>query len=162
MFRLLVFSLAALLVSPRDFVPVDGPLQNMDREKFGFFEFQPGYTSDDLVRCFTETLAQAFKLVNEIDGVVLPECAVTSAEFDTLWAKANERGVHVMLAGVRGSEENLARLRVVAIGAPQTFDQHKHHRWFLEGNQIGTYGLEHALNPARRWCESMKIFTAAA
>lgn len=153
--RLLIFPWP-FSVAPRDFVPVPGPLRNLDPSKFGFFEFCPEYRTVDLQRMFSEVLRRASDSVGPLDGVVLPECAVTDEEFELLWWECNARGINLLLGGVRGHGTNEARLKL-GLGNPPPFVQHKHHRWCLDESQIRNYGIGAALNPALRWWEAMTL-----
>jgi hypothetical protein len=145
-------------IQPEDFTPVDGDLANMHPEKFGFFRFQLFRPDDEaLDREFDRVVAAAKKLGVDVDGIVLPECSVTSEQFERLWEKGKALGVHCLLAGVRSPRSNTARLRIDDGVKPQTYEQGKHHRWFLEERQIHTYGLHHVLNPTRRWWEDMNV-----
>jgi hypothetical protein len=143
-------------VTHEAFVPVRGPLKNLATDKFGFFEFRPQYSPADLKQTFEHALNRAQAESGPIDAVVLPECAVTDEEFESLWACSHAAGVHVLLAGVRGPNTNEARLKA-GIDDPKPIVQHKHHRWCLDGGQIGTYNIGAALNPAVRWWESMDL-----
>jgi hypothetical protein len=153
--RMLLFPWPLRIVES-DFVPVDGPLKNLDTTKYGFFAFQPSYDSALLYDTFERVLRNASAAANAIDMVVLPECAVTEAEFDELWKRCCAGGVHVLLAGVRTSVTNEARLRV-GVSNPTMVLQHKHHRWCLDEAQIASYDIGGALSPARRWWESMGL-----
>jgi hypothetical protein len=154
-------------VAPGDFFPEDGPaLDSMHKGKFGFFAYAPKYDPRKLAQAFDVTLRRARLVIgDDIDCVILPECAIDEEEFDTLWGLAERAGVQVFLAGVRATNDkkggrgrsNSARLRIKNHPSPAPFEQEKHHRWFLERSQITTYGLLHVLNPARRWWESMTV-----
>jgi hypothetical protein len=145
-------------IQPVDFQPVDGDLDNMHPEKFGFFRFQPASDDDDaLNEAFVSVVAAAKVAAGDVDGVVLPECAVTPQQFDRLWDKAKAHGVHLLLAGVRSPRGNSARLRIDGPLERETYEQGKHHRWFLEERQIHAYGLQHVLNPSRRWWEDVQV-----
>lgn len=150
--RLLLFPWP-LEVSEHDFRAVKGPLENLDTSKFGFFAFDPRYTSAKLYEAFERVLSAA-KL--GVDIVVLPECATTAEEYEELWRLCTAAGVHVLIAGVRGEHSNEARLRVGKAN-PISLVQHKHHRWCLDGSQIQAYDIGSVLDPARRWWESMRL-----
>lgn len=145
-----------LQVAETDFVPVEGPLKNLDTTKFGFFSFEPKYESAQLYETFERVLRNAKNAADPIDVVVLPECATTEAEFEELWQRSSAAGVHMLLAGVRGPTSNEARLRV-GVTDPTSVLQHKHHRWCLEESQIRNYDIGSSLSPSRRWWESMNL-----
>jgi len=138
------------------FSPTPSPPIAVHPEKFGFFNFEPKYESDELLLRFDNALARAAKDLDAIDCAVLPESAVTEAEFGLLWEVCVKRQVPVLLAGVRVPGKNQAWLRV-GIKEPQTFKQDKHHRWCLDDTQIGDYALGERLHPSRRWWESMTV-----
>jgi hypothetical protein len=123
------------------FVDVEGPLRNLDLDKFGFFDFRPAYAHEDLLASFRRAVQGSRDHTGPADAAVLPECAVTPDEFDALWEVCREEGVKVLLAGVRGPGSNEARLR---IGDG-------------DETQIRTYDIGNSLNPARRWWESTKL-----
>jgi hypothetical protein len=138
------------------FVDVEGPLRNLDVDKFGFFDFRPAYARADLLGSFRRAVQGSRDHTGPADAAVLPECAVTREEFDALWEVCREEGVKVLLAGVRGPDSNEARLRI-GDGDEKLFVQHKHHRWCLDETQIRTYDIGSSLSPARRWWESTKL-----
>ncbi len=148
------------------FVPPEDPkplFARLPAEKFGFFDFRPLYDPRDLFSQFTTTVEKAAEF-GDIDGVVLPEASVSEEEFSELWSIAERKGIHILLAGVRGADRddprrgrNAAALRVSRLDGADTFDQEKHHRWFLDRSQIDSYELAHVLNPARRWWENTVV-----
>ena len=71
-----------LRIRGSDFRPVAGPLQKLDDDPFGFFEFAPAERLDlDLV---DRMLAAARDEGEPVDVVVLPESAVEHGEIDDL------------------------------------------------------------------------------
>jgi hypothetical protein len=177
--RLLLFPWPFSITS-RSFAPVRDPVgtsgADLPEEKFGYFDYHPEYDAKTLDETFSKTLEVAIDDAGDIDGVVLPESALTEEEFDRLWIIAEAKQVHFLLAGVRAVEKsdpltssaatksrsrarNTAFLRVKGIGAdaPQTYEQDKHHRWYLDRSQIEAYGLGHVLNPGRRWWENSVV-----
>nr|WP_321460906.1 hypothetical protein [uncultured Vibrio sp.] len=68
-----------------------------------------------------------------------------------------------LLSGVFGKNDNAgmnsALLAFIDEGG-QTFDilrQEKHHRWFLDRNQLRNYNLSLALDPGKKWWENISI-----
>src|SRR5215813_10870525 len=82
-----------------DFHPLDGSVQRLSKEAFGFFEFAPSERLDlDLVE---RLILAARDEVDSVDVVLLPECAVEEAEVFALEALLGRSGVTMLVAGVR-------------------------------------------------------------
>jgi hypothetical protein len=163
-----------LRVRESDFRPVEGSVQRLERDPFGFFEFAPSERLDlDLV---DRVLTAALDEVDDVDVVVLPESAVDESEIDELEAVLDRHGVVYLTAGVRQRSADPGRLprNWVHTGvnprlrkgarAPdgpgrQWFHirQNKHHRWALDESQIYQYHLAGALHPHVRWWEAMEV-----
>jgi hypothetical protein len=150
-------------ISPRDFSTVEGPLGNMNPERFGFFQFDPADRLDPAR--LGDCIDRALERLDQIDAVVLPEAAVTPLELDDIQATLRKRQIPLLLAGVRGPTDaaglatNYVHLGVDP-GEPggwRPYQQDKHHRWVLDQSQISQYHLGPALNPARRWWEAIRI-----
>ena len=163
-----------LRVRESDFRPVEGSMQRLEREPFGFFEFAPSERLDlDLL---DRVLAAARDEVDSVDVVVLPESSVDESEIDELEAVLNRHGVIYLTAGVRQRSPRRGRLgdnwvhtgvnpRLGKGGGPsdgpgqQWFHirQNKHHRWSLDESQIYQYHLGGALHPDVQWWEAMEV-----
>jgi hypothetical protein len=163
-----------LRVRESDFRPVEGTVQRLEREPFGFFEFAPSERLDtDLL---DRVLTAARDEVESVDVVVLPECAVDASEIDELEAVLDRHGVIYLTAGVRQSSPHPGRFgenwvhtgvnpRLGKGGGPpdgpgrQWFHirQSKHHRWSLDESQIYQYHLGGALHPRVQWWEAMDV-----
>jgi hypothetical protein len=150
-----------LAISPGDFRPSTGPLDNMDGQYFGFFRFEPRPLDLGYVR---RMLVAACTRAGGVDGVVLPELAVSEAELLALKELIEEvfvfRGAKVpfLLSGVRGARENRAHFAVWRDrGRWVDYPQAKHHRWCLDRAQIMNYRLGSALHPSRRWWEDIEV-----
>lgn len=96
-----------------------------------------------------------------VHGIVLPELALDA---DT--AKRVARRLHDDLPGalelfVTGFADPVAKANTSYVAVFDRDDSHslwdyeqrKHHRWRLEGGQIGNYGLAHVLDSSRIWWE---------
>src|SRR5262245_50869371 len=163
-----------LRVRASDFRAVDGSVQRLERDPYGFFEFAPAERLDlDLV---DRVLIAALDEVYDVDVVVLPEAAIDVTEIDELEAVLERHGVSYLTAGVRQRSAGPGqlpcnwvhtgvnpRLRKGA-GPPdgpgrQWFHirQNKHHRWSLDESQIYQYHLAGALHPHVRWWEAMEV-----
>ncbi len=147
------------VVRASDFVPVVGPLENMDESRFGFYEYAPQEPFDptDAV----ELVARARRHVGAIDALVLPEGALTEAEVPVLQQRLAEADVPYLIAGVRqqaqpgeGFGGNYAHF---GAGDWQAPPQHKHHRWCLDASQVHQYHLGAALDPRRHWWEAIGV-----
>jgi hypothetical protein len=150
-----------LSVEEADFHPL-GPVERVEQEPFGYFEFVPGEALDlDLA---DRVLGAATEAGDAVDAVVLPEGAVTPAEIDDLESVLSRHRVGLLVAGVRELAgpsgrlgANWLHLGVRFGGRWWHYRQNKHHRWFLDDTQIGQYHLEGALHPAVRWWEAMEV-----
>lgn len=144
-------------VEATDFKQVPGPLEHLDRSKFGFFEFDP--VQKGAVRRIRESLAAARAQYGRVDAVVLPEGALAETEFDEVQTMIlGDPDPPFFIAGIRGKGRNYACLLDRGPGSvPLRYEQDKHHRWYLDGPQIRQYGLGPILPAGRRWWESMEL-----
>jgi hypothetical protein len=167
-----------LRVRASDFHPVEGSLQRLTNEPFGFFEYAPTQGVDlDLL---DRVLVSAREEAGSVDVVVFPESAIDEREIGDLEALLQSHGVAILNAGVRGRSREPGRfprnwLHVginpkLEKGRPQPIEdserwfhirQNKHHRWSLDEDQITQYHLGAALHPRIRWWEAMEIPRAA-
>jgi hypothetical protein len=147
------------VVHANDFVPVAGPLTNMDESEYGFYEFAPHDTFD--VSAAVALVERARRHVGDIDLLVLPEGALDEREVPGVQQQLVEAGVPYLIAGVRraapatgGFGGNYAHLGAGDWSAPP---QHKHHRWCVDANQVHQYHLGAALDPRRHWWEAIGV-----
>lgn len=147
------------VVRASDFVPVVGPLENMDEARFGFYEYAPQEPFDPADAL--DLVARARRHVGAIDALVLPEGALAEAEVPVLQQLLAEADVPYLIAGVRqqaqhgeGFGGNYAHL---GSGGWQAPPQHKHHRWCLDASQVHQYHLGAALDPRRHWWEAIGV-----
>jgi hypothetical protein len=163
-----------LRVREADFRAVEGSVQRLAKEPFGFFEFAPEERLDlDLV---DRMLLAARDEVGRVDVVLLPESAVEESELEALEALLDRHGVVYLQAGVRrrsrqpgGLGSNQMHIGVnprLEKGGPlpsapyeQWFHirQDKHHRWSLDERQIYQYHLGGALHPDIQWWEAIDV-----
>ncbi|MGY4769740.1 hypothetical protein ACXC9Q_22705 [Kribbella sp. CWNU-51] len=163
-----------LRIRASDFRAVEGSVQRLERDPFGFFEFAPAERLDlDLV---DRVLTAALEEVDDVDVVVLPEAAIDETEIEDLEAVLSRHGVTYLTAGIRQRSPGLGRLPRNGVhigvdprlrkgaGAPDGPDrqwfhirQNKHHRWSLDENQIYQYHLAGALHPQVQWLEAMDV-----
>ena len=88
-----------LRVRESDFRPLEGSVQRLAKEPFGFFEFAPSERLDlDLVG---RVIAAARDEVDSVDVVMLPESAVDESDINDLEALLDRCGVIMLITGVR-------------------------------------------------------------
>lgn len=148
-------------IEGRAFRPVDGPLHNMDGEAYGFFEFAPDSPLD--LALVTRLVERALEEVDRVDALILPEAAVEPQELRPLEALLGDNGVRYLFAGVREMVEegsfgrNYLHLGVHTDRGWECYEQTKHNRWCLDGNQIRQYHLTQALEPSKLWWEAIDL-----
>src|SRR5262249_9589743 len=138
-----------LRVRESDFRAVEGSVQRLEHDPFGFFEFAPAERLDlDLVE---RVLVAARDEVGAVDVVVLPEAAIDESEIDDLEAVLDRHGVVNLTAGVRQRSPGPGKFPCNWVhtgvnprlrkGAGPNGDpgrewfhirQNKHHRWSLD------------------------------
>src|SRR5262245_49932797 len=163
-----------LRVRESDFRRLEGSVQRLDKEPFGFFEFAPSERLDlDLV---SRVIVAARDEAGRVDAVLLPESAVDDSEVDDLEALLESHGVAMLNTGVRQRSSQAGRCPcnwvhigasprlekrasppTVAVGQWFRIRQNKHHRWSLDEEQILQYHLGGALHPHVRWWEAMEV-----
>ena len=163
-----------LRVRESDFRPLEGSVQRLAKEPFGFFEFAPSERLDlDLV---SRMIVAAREEVDSVDVVVLPESAVDESDVNDLEALLDRHGVISLITGVRQRSTQPGQMpgNWVHIGFSPRLEkgrplpnstgeqwfhirQNKHHRWSLDEGQIYQYHLGGALHPHVRWWEAMDV-----
>ena len=151
-----------LSVDASDFRPaVEVPLGNMDADTYGFFEFAPRRALDDAH--LASLLRQANDTVGHVDAVVFPESSVCPEETAALEEALEGCGTTFLITGVRQRPADGAFGRNylhVGIRTPtrwERYEQDKHHRWCVNGDQIRQYRLTRALDPKKLWWEAIDI-----
>jgi hypothetical protein len=97
-----------LRVRESDFHALEGSVQRLAKEPFGFFEFAPSERLDlDLVG---RMIVAAREAVDSVDAVVLPESAVDEGDVNDLEALLDRHGVIVLITGVRQRSPQPGRL----------------------------------------------------
>jgi hypothetical protein len=163
-----------LEVRATDFHPVEGSVQRLSKDPYGFFEFAPAEGLDlDLL---DRVLVAARREAGSVDVVVLPESAVEERELDDLETLLDAHGVITLMAGVRQPMRQPGQFPAnwLHIGFNPGFEkggplpstarepwfhlrQNKHHRWSLDEGQVNQYHLGGALHPHIRWWEAMEV-----
>ena len=161
-----------LRVKESDFRAVEGSVQRLAKEPFGFFEFAPEEHLDlDLV---DRMLLSARAEVGSVDVVLLPESAIEEGELDALESLLDRHGVSYLQAGLRSRRPGGLRSNQMHIGVNPRLEkggplasspcgqwfhvrQNKHHRWSLDERQVYQYHLGGALHPHIRWWEAIDV-----
>ncbi len=118
-----------------------------------------------------DLLTEAKKQSHCVNGVVLPEYAITFELFEELCAalKKEEPNLEFVISGTSNNckggpkgesiEGNHVVTRVwYTKDAHQTTSRKKHHRWRMDRNQVETYALSPALNPKiKNWWEDTPL-----
>lgn len=151
-----------LTVETQDFRPTTGRLRNMDSHAFRFFEYRPRRRFD--LSLLHQTLHAAHGVAERIDAVVLPECALDSGEIEDVEDLLAVHQVPMLVAGVRRAVagpdrlgDNTVAMSIHTRGGWRCYRQAKHHRWMLDAQQIGMYGLGPALDPDLSWWEAIEL-----
>jgi len=141
-----------LSVSAEDFRPAPAALiQNMDRDRYGFFEFAPARS----LEC--DRVASLLQAAGRVDAVILPEAAVGRESIAPLEEALTEHGGTFLIAGVRESRRNYLHFGVRTAAGWSRFEQDKRHRWCLDEGQIRQYGLSRSLPPRKLWWEAIDL-----
>ena len=117
-----------------------------------------GKKLEDLLDRAQHRLRSVPGLSPRLDGVVLPELALTPEDF-SLASKAVSRHATFLVSGVAGSGHNCVNVDIWQ-RSDSLFSlkqQNKHHRWQLESSQITNYGLSAQLKPDHRWWEATAL-----
>ena len=163
-----------LEVCEQDFRVLEGSLQRLEREPFGFYEFAPEESLD--LELLDRVLVAARKEAGSVDVVILPESAVDASEIEALEALLDRHGVVNLITGVRErarGAEQLPRNWMHTGFSPRLekggslsggeggqwfhIRQSKHHRWMMDESQIYQYHLGGVLHPTIRWWEGIEV-----
>ena len=149
-----------LEVRRSDFRQWDGPLREMPT-KFGFFRYSP---ANELDLAYVESaLKEALATVAQVDGIVLPESAISAEELPALELLSHRYGAYFLVSGVRRDPtagrlgENYAHIGMWHEGRWHRLRANKHHRWGLDDSQLHQYGLVEHLDTRRLWWEAIKV-----
>jgi hypothetical protein len=152
-----------LRIFPSEFTDVDSRIQLMGRN-FGFFGYTPLLGGEAPTTRLRQLLRQAKSETGKIDGVVFPELALSEKQVSPIFSVIKKAcGECFMIAGVgdagtrRKFGANKAIFRSHFGSFNDELEQHKHHRWQLERNQIERYGLGAQLDPTKLWWEHIEI-----
>jgi hypothetical protein len=134
----------------------------VDRGGYGLFTFDSLGSAS--ARTLNGILKSAENTVGRIDGIVLPECALTPKSVQQI-SSAVVREDRFLIAGVGrpaqlgASGENYICFDVMLPGGEFLTEliQRKHHRWKLEKSQIIQYGIGATLNAQANWWEHINV-----
>jgi hypothetical protein len=134
----------------------------VDRGGYGLFTFDSRGNTN--IKALNDIVRRAAKTVGRIDGIVLPECALTPRSVHKI-SSAVVREDRFLIAGVGRSAqpgtsgENHICFDVMLPGGEFLTEliQRKHHRWKLEKNQIIQYGIGGTLNAQANWWEHINV-----
>jgi len=172
---------ATLLVLPwpmrvreSDFRPLEGSVQRLAKQPYGFFEFAPAEALD--LELLDRVLVSARAEVNSVDVVLFPESAIAQEEIGPLEELLYRHGVNFLYAGVREQSREPGGLPAnwLHMGISPLFEkgadlpqapaspwihirQNKHTRWSLDENQIYQYHLGGVLHPGIQWWEAIEV-----
>lgn len=122
--------------------------------KSGFFTYDFLEGDEDPIALVESLYREANRRLGGIDGVILPELAITDQQFRVLRDKLPQECF--LLAGVGHSAIGAQRgVNEVRLSFP-TLDevvQRKHHPWKLNEAQVIQYSLGGRLSPSRDWWE---------
>jgi predicted amidohydrolase len=132
--------------------------------KFGFFEYSPRATGAPPDEKVAELLKKAKRHKLAIDGVILPELALTYPQYKEVSELVLSHNAF-LIAGVAsptgppGETGNKVHFDMLFPGArvQVKLKQAKHHRWRLDGWQIERYGLQRILHPKKLWWENTPV-----
>ena len=116
-------------------------------EDQGFFDYRSA-AENRLIRLVHALHAEANRKLGKVDGVVLPELAVSEGDFRALRKVLPDDCF--LISGVSCQGRNELRL---SFPPSREIVQKKHHPWKLNQAQTIQYGLGGVLNPSMEWWE---------
>jgi predicted amidohydrolase len=123
-------------------------------DDFGFFNYDSSGADLDLAERVQALFAEAKRKLGRIDGVLLPELAITDCQFRAL--RKSLPSECFLVSGIGSGPTTSQRGRnEVRLSFPPLEDvvQRKHHPWKLTRGQVIQYGLGGVLSPSREWWE---------
>lgn len=127
-----------------------------------FFRYEPEFTCGRLASDVLDLCDAAQAKAGPIDVVVLPELAVSSADYRLLRQVLLSRQI-MLVAGIggqtqEGQEENRIGWDIPLSGSHAVhLRQRKHHRWNIDRSQIIQYQLGSQFAPARTYWEDIQL-----
>ncbi|MHA6672320.1 hypothetical protein ACXX29_009975 [Enterobacter mori] len=132
-------------------------------EYFDFFDYAPAERFNPIH--FLSFILSALRRTGNIDLIVFPECSLSRKQFESfanLLYNIFKENSPSLLSGVYGKidniGENYALLAFISdTGEFEYIRQNKHHRWFLDRNQLRNYNLALSLDPHKKWWENISV-----
>ena len=134
-------------------------------EYFDFFDYIPSGEID--TNLYLKALISTMEKIGSIDLVVFPECTMSEEEY-----KEIVRLTYLcfggsspnILSGVYGhdteADTGINKAILSFIDTSNNYssaEQHKHHRWFLDRNQLRNYNLASVLSPNKKHWENISV-----
>jgi hypothetical protein len=140
--------------------PLKSEIQNLPAE-YGFFTFvHKKEEAEEVVKVVSRLYEAGVAKLGRIDGVILPEAAVSLDGHRGLSKWVLEKGAFLITGVGESSKPGIEQgTNTVHIDIPgmETLIQKKHHRWKLDGSQIAQYGLGGRLHPEKKWWEHISV-----
>jgi hypothetical protein len=135
----------------------------VERGSYGLFMVKP--TAPPKRSFVKKLLARAEQQVGEINGVIMPELALSKQSFQEISADVVTptrfflSGVGSVSSASDSGGENYLRFDLGIPGGEFAFslEQRKHHRWKLTKSQILQYGIGTNLHPEANWWEHISL-----
>ncbi|HEY6391905.1 MAG TPA: hypothetical protein VIX89_11550 [Bryobacteraceae bacterium] len=138
--------------------PLKDEMKNIP-DRFGFFTFKQR-SNIDAVKAIQTLYETAADEMGQIDGVVLPELALSETEHSKLSQFVLEQGAFLVSGVGDASDPTKAHgANRVCFDIPHEapLSQSKHHRWKLDASQIRQYGLGSRLSVDKNWWEHVSL-----
>ncbi|EKO3505156.1 hypothetical protein LIA67_002749 [Vibrio fluvialis] len=131
--------------------------------RFSFFDYKPCKDFD--ASLYLKAIIGAIERVGTVDLIVFPECSMSVEEYKEIMSityDCFEEKTPNILAGVYGEQDkggrNEALLSFIDDNQEHVYvSQSKHHRWYLDRNQIINYNLSGVLPPHKKYWEKIDI-----
>jgi hypothetical protein len=130
---------------------------------FGLFTLDPEGKEKDVSRPILNLIRDAERRVGKVDGIILPEMALSTRQHKLLSPQIVGRS-QFLVAGVgstaRGEDRpgsNYVCFDIPFLDSEVNLRQSKHHRWRLDRPQVLQYGLGTNLHPETYWWEHIAL-----
>jgi hypothetical protein len=137
---------------------VKGEMKNMP-DRFGFFGFRQR-ADIGAVKAVQALYEAAQTDMGQIDGVVLPELALSEAEHEELRQFVLNQDAFLVSgvgAASKSTEEHDVNRVCFDIPHEAPLSQSKHHRWKLDESQLRQYSLGSRLSVEKSWWEHVSL-----
>jgi hypothetical protein len=135
---------------------VRGEMRNMPDDQFGFFTFHLRKDTGKVgaIEVVKALYMTALGEMGQIDGVILPELALSEEEHDAIREFVMAQDAFLVSGVGEASKPSMAHgVNRVCFDIPheEPLSQHKHHRWRLDATQVRQYGLGSRLSVDKDW-----------